>query len=272
MNKLLSKYIKSAWLEPLVGCLAAFLIFFVFLHNGLVFFLDLFLPLLLLPWTVYLVKKLFVSHKYIKALGIIIANIVALCMFWLLPVVIFGYLPKDEDPVMDEDESKSFGIYVASYKCINNVVLDSMVLDLDIWTQYSNNYTSYQSKEDIVVKPSFICYSCIIRNEQFYNKIKQVDYGVNWDCYLHKGANGENYIFAEYGVLTSDVKDTIVMHIKKYTNSQQIVDSLTFVRDSKPHVPDWDVKQKTIRRHINRSWKQRFLDRLYYDYFWVHIL
>lgn len=264
--------IHSSRVEIATSFLLALLFFFAIPHNGLTLFICLFLPIVQWFWMLLVIRNQIRQHCIGKAIAVLFANMLSLGILSLIPVIMLNYLPKVEDPVMNVDDSKQFGIYVASYACINPVVFDSISPDLDVWAQYSNNYISYQSKEDIVVTPRFVSYSCIIRNEFLYQKMVQMEYGLDWQGYYRCDSDGKNYVFAEYGVTAPAIKDTIVMHIIDYKDHYQTVDSLTFVRTSDLLVPDWDVCQKTIRRHIPKSYKQRFLDRVYNDYFWNRIL
>lgn len=268
MRMLHTLTLHSFGLEVVVTFVIALLFVFVLPHNGLTFFFFLFWFFFHLFWMTIIFKKQIAHHQICKATFFLIANLLSFGILMLLPIIVFNYLPKSEDPVMDENESKQFDIYVASYTCTDNVILDSIDLNLELWTQYANKYVTFQSKEDIAVSPRFICYSCVIKNDRLYQNMTQMEYGIDWCGYYRKDAKGQNIVFAEYGVVASDVKDTIVMHITNLRDHCQIVDSLTFVRTTDPLVPDWGICQNTIRRHIDRSFKQRFLDRIYFDYFW----
>lgn len=259
----------SVWLQPIIGCVSAFVIFFILPHNGLTFFFDLLLPLLLLPWMIVVIRNLVERHQYVKVIIVAVADMLSIAIFGLLPVIMFGFLPIIEpDPVMDEEDSKKFDIYLASYSCSENVVLDSIILNPKIWTQYRNRYTDYQNKEEIIVNPNFICYSCRIDKDAHYHKLLQMGYDLDWSLRYRNDSKGNSYTFAEYGVKTIDVKDTIVLHICKKGCHNDYVDSLTFVRTSELNVPAWDINQESVTRHVNRTWKQKFMDRIYYDYFW----
>ena len=139
MKQLGYKLRDSVWLQPIIGCVSAFVLFFILPHNGLTFFFDLLLPLLLLPWMIVVIRKLVERHQYVKVIIVAVADMLSIAIFGLLPIIMFGYLPIIEpDPVMDDEESKKFDIYIASYSCLKTEVLDSIALKSKLWTQYYN--------------------------------------------------------------------------------------------------------------------------------------
>lgn len=273
MKKLFNPLYNTVWFQPCVVLIVSFAFFFIFTHNGLIFILDLILPFLLLPWMIRVSASLLQQRKYVKAIIVIMVNLLSVGIFWLFPYIFLaGYLPKYEGSVMDEKSSKDFGIHIATYSCLNDCVLDSIYLKPVLWTQFSNDYVNLQNKEEIIVYPKFICYSCRFSDEDNFQKMVKAGYNVNWPRYYYTDDNGCRYSFVKFGVNAADVKDTITMYLKTTEPPYHIIDSLTFIRSTDTNIPDWSNNLEEHHRYISRSMKENFLDKIYYRYFWSEII